>query len=847
MLTFHKVSYRRLLNYKRLGIIFLVGLLAVTATPLVGQKMHNDQIEVAQPDASLVYKSKLSSLPIFGQTFVSRQAGLRAIQLPIGATEASDEGTFVLHLRHSSEAVEDIRTASLSLATIQGGKGLAHFSFAPLPGSFNQRYYFFVEPVLGNDDPLIQLRYGGPDSYLDGALYIYGEPQEAQASFVLAYDRGLILLDWITWLINSGPRFLILIMLAVLPGGALLTWVWPKTLAGVVAQNERLNHIEWLALAAGLSIGLYPILLLLAELIGLSLGLYATASIIGLSGLAIVAGVYHRGWIGSDFFGSPYNLGYSFRSIFSLPTMLFWVIFLFSAAVRIFVARGLDIPLWGDSYHHTMISQLIVDNGGLFSSWAPYVPIKSFSYHFGFHAAVAAYHWLAGNDIFQDVIIVGQLANLLTVLVAFLLGRRLGGSDWVGVFAALITGLISEHPMYYMNWGRYTQLTGQVILPVVMVLTLFALNQKKLNLRLVSLISIGLAGLALTHYRVLLFYPCFVLPLLGYKILQVKWKFDALRNYLVSLAVVVIGSIVIISPWFWKVINSRLWNLAYNLATLKPDSRYVVEITAAHLSIFDYLSPLIVILGIAGVVWGSWKRQPNIMITAIWGIILILIANPYFIYLPGTGVITYFAVLIASYLVFSILVGYLFAEVIRVLEPLSPVAKLVVITAVFAVGIVGARERIQAIEPRNALVRAPDLAAMAWIRNNVQPEATFWINTQLAYVNLITGSDAGWWIPLVAQRRSLVLPILYATEIVEPENYGLQVYELYREISQDSFASARIRQQLKKAGVTHIYVGQQQGQAGGGVGHAIDPSILQNSPFYQLLYHQDRVWVFSLN
>ncbi|MFN2280805.1 MAG: hypothetical protein ACK2TZ_03005, partial [Anaerolineales bacterium] len=62
-------------------------------------------------------------------------------------------------------------------------------------------------------------------------------------------------------------------------------------------------------------------------------------------------------------------------------------------AVRFWVIRSLDAPMWGDSYQHTMIAQLIVDHGGLFDSWQPYAEMTTFTYHFGFHSLVAVFHW----------------------------------------------------------------------------------------------------------------------------------------------------------------------------------------------------------------------------------------------------------------------------------------------------------------------------------------------------------------------------------------------------------------------------------------------------------------------
>jgi hypothetical protein len=70
------------------------------------------------------------------------------------------------------------------------------------------------------------------------------------------------------------------------------------------------------------------------------------------------------------------------------------------------------------------------------------------------------------------------MVNAATVPVAYLLAQRLTGRAWAGVLGALVTGLVSLIPAYYVNWGRYSQLAGQVILPVLMILTMETVEKR---------------------------------------------------------------------------------------------------------------------------------------------------------------------------------------------------------------------------------------------------------------------------------------------------------------------------------------------------------------------------------
>ncbi|MCB0156156.1 MAG: DUF1616 domain-containing protein, partial [Anaerolineae bacterium] len=646
-------------RYRRWGVMLVVAAGLVLAISLGLQKIQNAHIELAQPDRSFQIEANLAELPALGQTFVPRQAGLRGIYLPLTVTTPGDDAaSLTLHLRPDPASQTDLRTATLPVDALVG-QDLARFTFEPLPDSANKRYYFTIEASTEAASPaVVTFQYGPATAYTAGAMYLAGQPQDFQSSFSLAYDRRAMLADWAAWSLSHTGRLLALLALVLLPGGALLIWLWPTEDDSLFGESPGFNHIEWLALAAGLSVAVYPILLLLASSVGLRLNGGWVAIILSGCALALLGGAVYRYRV------TPSSRPFAFRV--SLPVLLFWLIFGLAAAVRIFVVRGQSVPMWQDSYHHTIISQLIVEHGGLFSSWQPYAALQTFTYHFGFHTFVAFYTWLTGSPIFAAVLAGGQLMNLLAVPLLFLLGRRLGGSEWAGTFAALLTGLLLEYPMFYVNWGRYTQLTGQVVLPISLILTWLLLNQSRFDYKLILLTALSLAGLMLAHYRVLFFYPCFVLPLLIITWSQARWQFVALWWVGLRLGLVGLGSAILVGPWLWRLVSSRLLQTHVTIATgnlaSEPVRQVVEEVVNANYSIFEYVLPPVVLLATLGLVWGCWQRQRGILLTVSWLLLLVIAANPHFLYLPGVGVVTYFAVLIAAYLPFSVLAGYSLAQ-----------------------------------------------------------------------------------------------------------------------------------------------------------------------------------------
>lgn len=834
-------------------ILLLV--LSVGSVIFIQQKLQNEQVVLTQPDRTTSFDTTLKELPAIGQTFIPNYGGLQAIYLPIQVEEiagiirpesTATEATLTLHLRQSPEADEDIRTASIPVSQLIG-QNLARFTFPPLPDSFDNRYYFFLESQTSKPDFTIRLYYSSPTSYINGAGYLNGSPQDWQASFYLAYDRPLLLQDWVKWLLVRIAFGLAMGVMLLLPGGALLVWCYPRNNGQILS----LNHIEWLGIASGLSVAIYALLMLTTKVIG---GWFNSISLIGilsLCGIAIAIRVIPRN-LNRRITTQQVIIFLRNQSGFSLPIILFWLIFLLSVCVRTFIVRGQDFPLWGDSYHHTVISQLIVDHGGLFNSWEPYAPqIQSLTYHFGFHALVAIFHWLTGIDVPKAVLAVGQLLNALTVLLAFLLGRRFGGSDWAGAFAALITGLISEYPIYYVNWGRYTQLAGQTILPAVMTLSFLSFHKKnkKKQLGLLMITTISLAGLVITHYRVTLFYLVFIIPLLGIRWGQQNGSLSYLKYQVSYLASIGIGTILLLSPWIYHLAHSRLSQIAYvKVQSNSNNSNLTRTLTENLPSIFQFVIPLCIILGIGGILWGCWQRREEIITVAIWAMFLIIIANPQFIYLPGTEIITYFAVLIAVYLPISVLAGFFLGEIsqqitVRYDWSQYGIALLVIITS-----IISTYQKSYILDNQHhSLVTKPDLVAMEWVQQKTSIEAKFWVNSFLAYDGwVLAGTDAGWWLPYLSRREGTALPMIYGLEMTNPVDYPIQIIDMVTAVQSNTQNPTLLWQTLRQYGITHIYIGQQHGSVWGGRVEA-DIGFLRNNPHFRQIYRFEQVFIFELD
>ncbi|MFC1878495.1 hypothetical protein ACFLZW_01150 [Chloroflexota bacterium] len=775
-----------------------------------------------------------------GQTFVARYDGLQSISLYLQPGSGS-QGSLNLNLRARPSETEDQAFVSMDIASITT-PGYYAFTF-PIQHNSTQRYYYMLVTLTGEGNIAVGASHA--DAYLNGALYQNGNPLDAQAAFQLGYDKSQALIglireavSWSTWLVVG-------LILFIVPGWALLLYTYPGW--------GQLHWAEKLGLAGGVSLATYPVMLLWTGLVGLELGT-----------------VY--GWLPAltGFLAIVLNKR---KAIASLPTAIrlqpkkisssltwadiaLWVTIILIFATRFWAARGLEAPMWGDSYQHTVIAQLIVDNGGLFSSWQPYADMTTFTYHFGFHSLVAAFHWITRLPMHQSVLWVGQILNALAILFLIPLVRRLNKNPWSGVATLVLAGLLLPMPMYYLNWGRYTQLAALAILPAAICLSWAGLEGERLPWRKHFPIWIVFAGLALTHVRVLVFALFFYC---AYFLLNSRWH--SWTNYLTRIIKAGMGAGILFLPWFTHIFSGRVPQmfggiLQATAAQLKSSQKVFEPLG----DLFFYLPPLVWLILPICLVYRAWRKDKGVLIIGLWWFLIFLSANPHFLGLPGTGLMTNFAVFIAAYIPAAIILGAAAGALVddwkqatvpekfsvwkKRLQRLLPSSMLML---TLLAGIWGARQRLWDINPpAHALVTRPDLQAFEWIRKNIPEETLFLVNTRLAFGNsTVVGTDAGWWLPLLAERQTTLPPINYGFEQGSGPNYWGQTNFLTKKIIADGINSPTVQALLAEKGVTHIYIGQRNGSINNPNPLITPQQFLKLAP-YTLIYHQDQVWIFHL-
>jgi hypothetical protein len=631
-------------------------------------------------------------------------------------------------------------------------------------------------------------------------------------------------------------------LLYLLTGGVLVAWLWRDG-----------DWVERIIVAAGLGVAVQA-LLVYGTLTGLRLGTVPTAIVLLCCAAGLVAyGAVDRAWIDSlsliwrrmrdERSGTWRQWVRENVSSDSLAVVTLGVVFALLLGVRLYVVRTQAVAMWGDGYQHTMIAQLLADNNGLFDSWAPYAPLTTFTYHFGFHANVAMFHWLSGDPVLHATVWAGQVLNALAALCLYPLAVKVsGGRRWAGVGAVLVAGLLLPMPMHYTNWGRYTQLTGQVILAVAVYLTWAYLDAAKGSWRVVP-VWIAVVALAVTHYRVLVFYAVFCLAYL-----VVTWGRDVWRRNLGRMAWVGGGALLLYLPWLIRVLPGQIVGIFVHQLTTAASE--VSALDVQYNAIGDiklYMAPWVWMLLLVSLGVGLWRRQRGVLIVAGWWFVLFVIANPRWLWLPGTGAINNFTLFLGVYIPAALLIG-------NVLGWLGGLFQgrvgwtVAAASCVVGLAFVGVPQRIKDLDVfEHSLVTQKDLEAMAWIRENTPADAKFLVNSFPAYGGtLVAGSDAGWWIPLLTGRASSLPPLNYGVEQALLPDYVEYVNALTRQLEESDLDALETVHMLCERGLTHVYIGQREGRVNYGGPHVLSWEEMARSPSYNLIYQQDRVSILSI-
>ncbi len=755
----------------RWGLVLLVLGLLILLTGC-SDFVDDDQVSIA-PHLVLT----LESGHTVGQTFVARHGGLNGVEVYL-SPESDVQGQVTLHLRESPLSTADILTISRSVSA--GQEGYYHFSFPPILHSHTCYFYAVLEY---DGSGVINVPVGDLDSYSYGAFYFDHKPQKGQAFFRLRYDpisiaQDLLLMVW-GWMTYGIAGLSILFFSGY--------WIARKWVSHTTDFTSTLIVSICVALAAWMTFLAWC-------------GMFIRLNdwwVRWLAGLSCVGGAYFfwndRGIWQRKSFWTGYN---------PLQTIAFWCVVLLGVALRLFVGRGYIVLPGVDAYHHTLIVQLLAEQGGIPSTYEPYAPLISFSYHFGFHSIAALFYWLFGADLLATTKITALVLNGSIAGMVGLLSERITGHRRSAVISAALVGLVLVSPFCLLRWSRLTQTTGTLFLTA----SLWSVLAKKDRAGWVIPILLT-AGTIFSHYRVALFGAVFLAILGGMHMLRGHWK--RVRE----LTLIGLFSLVVSAPWIariaWVQYDPYGLRITYPVLDNYNTIERVESIVLSFPTNWPVVYALILLAGMR-LLWGRTKRRLELAFV-VWGIVLI-----------GGGALLprvtgrQFWELTTALLTLSLPVATLMGVWAHdvwdaLLGRLRFAVRGILITALVAGISAGIYALPAVVYTAQPYIRPGDLVVMKWIRDYTSEDAFFLVESlQFNWSpGWMVGADAGYWIPLLSGRASALPPMIYPVEWGDRSRLSTGVEVTYRMWSRQGTDSVPPSRILSDYGVTHVMIGYQ--------------------------------------
>lgn len=635
------------------------------------------------------------------------------------------------------------------------------------------------------------------------------------------------------------------VALTLIPG-AMLLWA-----AAADRLDDRGDSATAAALAVALSLSLSPIVWILAT--WLSFRLTATVVSIGLLIALVIDAALIIALIARIVQRRPTSTERRNSWWWRLPVVALIAIVVVGLIARLVAVQHLAYPVWVDSPHHDLVAQLLAEAGRVPEDYGTLMPVSAFTYHFGFHTLAVAYAWLTGLERSDAILLLGQVLNALMPLSAYAFALWTTRRSWVAVGAAAIVGLVSLFPGYYVSWGRYTQLTGLVILGPLLGLLAASSDHPGWDRRAAGQsvwIGVLAAGLVYAHYRVLAFALTFALALIVVS-RRLPW-----RIWLASSGI----ALVLTGPWLWRLV--QVW-----IAPRLSDPGSYLAAVGYNDFPWQYFNGNLErawwALAAVGVLVGLVRRERAIWLVAVWTALTSAILN-----VPGAGswVVNNNSWAISVFLPGSVAAGYALEQLGRlcgwlwrkgaresqpadVLEPppgrtlLSrfgrplAVGTATVLAALVTTGLgLGIPAQASIVNSRTTLALPADRVAMAWLRDTLPADSVVVVNSWYWQDGLWSASDGGIWIWTQAGLRTTTPPADYYYDPV----WARQINDWNaRWAKVEDMGSPEALALLREAGATHLYLGAVPGR--------VTPEMLAAAPdVYKPLYDRDGVHVYAI-
>jgi len=762
------------------------------------------------------------------QTFTPRRNGLSEIEITLvrygDEATAADPGTFSVALYDEAGAlvtVEHLPTRNLT-------HNQTHLlRFPPQADSAGRRYTLRLS---GNEHNPVSAWGYSLDVDAGGALQLAGRAPEGVAFQTAAADLRYVTRYTLTagdaitaalaparewWLLSAALLFL------PLPGVWLLLAVRPR----------GWDRAAWWGAALSLGVAGWPVLWQWVSLAGgrWSGGLLWGVVAVGWVAAAVVARRRNKPADGREPQPTLPAAGDAHPRSAVPAYMLLAVLILTATASRFVAVRDLAFPPWVDSSRHALITAVMLESGRIPTDYAPYLPVDHFPYHYGFHTLSTSLILMTGAALPGALLFLMQLLGGLLPLAVYAAGWLVTRRRVVGLLAAFLVALPFFFPGYYATWGRMTQLSAMVVMPVLLALT-WRLGRGWS--RLWPLVGVLAAGVFLLHFRVFLFY-------LPFAALVAADCFLARRPAWGLVKAGLLGA-VLVAP--------RLIELLLVTEPLATVSRslpgyndfpmgYITTGWERAFLVAAGIAAAVVVAGLA--LRRRWVAFPLLLL--LWvGALFALLAGER-LGLPESLVVNlnsmYITLFLPLALLLAIVAGRIGAAAGRRLRG-SPLGFVVAAGAgviLGALAVFGWRQQINILNQQTILALPQDVPALAWIDDNLPANARVAVSAWQWLGATWASSDGGAWLVPLTGRESTTPPVdhIYNEALFADVRAFNEAATAITDWSDPAAADW-----LAAQGITHLFVGRRGGY--------LDPAALSRNPSLAMLYGHDGTFVFAV-
>ena len=774
---------------------------------------------------------------VFSQGFVPRHDGLNEIEITV--------------LRYGEPTPEE--SAQLTIEVIDDhGQRLAAQSYPTASLAHNQILRLSFEPQPDSNGRKYQLRLSGSEDNEVSAwgysmdVYAGGELQQLAAQIpdptpLPALDLRFITRYQLAWpealagaaraVFYEGLLFALALLFLPLPGVLLLL--------GEHAYRARHNSgaddprcqgwdpAAWWGAALALGVATWPVLWLWLTMFrgrwsGWLLALFLAAG-------WLVAAAY---WWRERALRAKAKETTVPRPRIAAPWqwdhLLLLAILLIGFGVRLLAVRDTPVLPWVDASRHALITSVMASSGQTISDFAPYLPVTRFPYHYGFHTLSASLSLLSEWPLDRLLLYLGQLLNALVPLTLFSALWLMVRQRSAGYLAAFLVALAFFFPAYYATWGRLTQLTAVLILPLVIAFTWQLLRGEEAWIDRWWLLGILTAGLFLIHFRVLVYYlPFPAIALLINHFRRLRWL----------AASAILAFILVLSRLFTLLEDTD--PVARMSRTIPGYNEFPVNyVTTGWERAFLVAAGVVVLAAvIAAILRRSWAILPLALAGWIAALFGVLSLDRLGVPVPSLFNLNsmYIIVFVPVAMLLSIAFGQFWLWLDEASRPVWWLGYGLTGLGLVILLVYGARRQVSILNPQTLLVETEDMIGLRWLDENLPQDAQIAVNSWQWLGETWAAADGGAWILPLTGRTVTTPPIDHI--------YNSDLFQQVRDFNQaatavSDWSDPAQAQWLQEQGVSHIFVGKRGG--------FFDPAKLARNPDLTLLFAHDGVFIFSV-